>query len=41
MEILVQGVNVCSASTESVSLCVSHYQDGCGSYCNCHCNGDH
>lgn len=41
MEIIIAGTNVAEFQVQQAGACVQHYQDGCGSYCNCDCNGDH
>lgn len=41
MEIMVEGSTVTRYSEATANMCIQDYQQGCGAYCNCDCNGDH
>lgn len=41
MKIINEGINVAAIYDANYASCIQHFQEGCGGYCNCHCNGDH
>ena len=41
MNVIICGESVARLYENNFDACFQDYQPGCGSYCNCDCNGDH